>query len=132
MSIREQLREIDALPPPDPDDEVRRLHVALDAIEPGLSEYYVMLEAENTELREQNALLEGSLRSSNRTCAALEAEVLALREFVAAADEWTKWCVCCMDEYESQFRPVMQRYDQERQRLAVEHGLPLPGAGEAS
>lgn len=75
---------------------------------------------------------EADLAVAEKRIAALEAEVLALREFVAAADEWTKWCVCCMDEYESQFRPVMQRYDQERQRLAAERGLPLPGAGEAS
>ena len=136
MSIREQLREIDALPPPDPDDEVRRLHVALDAIEPGLSEYYVMLEAENTELREQNALLEGSLRSSNRTCAALEAEVLALREFVAASDKHEAFReTVATDGYElwiAEWEHLKREAKAARNRLAAEHGLPLPGAGEPS
>jgi len=59
--------------------------------------------------------------------AELEATNAALREFVAAADEWTKWCVCCMDEYEPQFRPSMDRYRTARQNLATDHSIPLPG-----
>jgi hypothetical protein len=65
--------------------------------------------------------MEGQIRMNTELeakLAELERREALYERFVGAADEWTAWCVCCMDEYESQFTPVMKAYDHARGDLS--------------
>ena len=89
--------------------------------------------------RDAIELVQGAVRSQIAINTQAELENGALREFVAADDE--------LRQYEEDHSLESRLHDQEtcedwyvlqdrhwdiRQRLATEHGLPLPGAGEAS
>ena len=70
------------------------------------------------------AILEQQIAINTRT----ELENRALREFVAATDAFM-----ADDEFDAEESDALfAQFNAARQRLAAEHGLPLPGAGEPS
>lgn len=66
--------------------------------------------------------------------AELDAENRALREFVAASDKHEAFReTVATDGYElwiAEWEHLKREATNARQRLAADHGLPLPGAGE--
>ena len=78
------------------------------------------------------AILEQQIAINTRT----ELENRALREFVAAHDKHEAFReTVATDGYElwiAEWEHLKREAKAARNRLAAEHGLPLPGAGEAS
>ncbi len=101
MNTRQALRELDAQPSPEPDP----VAVALNNIEPGLFEYYAMLETECQQLGTERAALTGFVAADDALDACQEA-ALTVEDIGECAR-------------------MLERKTELRQRLATDHGLPL-------